>query len=180
MIRQNRRSAGLLPRNGASPPSETATTGRRSGRRLKRAGIDCVNGWAPVLVAALLAAAPAFADECSDFRDSIDMAIAANGYDAVVLAFSEAIDAWTVVQEADRWNSAADNLVPALAASKESADAASDTRDRVFQLQARSAGDGGREQAGASIRSLEDLYHKAMTAFFELLFFAHCGDPSRS
>lgn len=108
------------------------------------------------------------------------MAIAADGYDGVVAAFSEAIDAWRAVQEADRWNSAADDLVPALAASKESADAASGTRDEVFRLQTLSTGEEDEEQAEIPMDSLDDMYHKSMIALFELLFFAHCGEQSPS
>lgn len=180
VIRSYIRVAGMLRRNGALPLSRAGPKRRPCSEFLKCAGIDCVKGLSPVLVAALLTAAPAFADECSEFRDSIDAAIAADGYNGVVVAVGETIDAWRVVQESNHWNSAADNLVPALVASKESADAASDTRDKVFQLQTLVAGEEDREQAENSIHSLDDLYHKSMIALFELIFFAHCGDQSPS
>ena len=108
-------------------------------------------------------------------RGSIDAAIAADGYDAVVAAFNETIDAWRIVQELDHWNPAADNLTPALVASKESASAAYGTRDVVSRLQNSATGEDDGDQAQSSIRVLDDLYHKSMIAFFELLFFAHCG-----
>lgn len=137
-----------------------------------------MNAWTPVIAAALLAAAAASADECSEFRDSVDAAIAADGYDAVVVAFDDAIDAWKIVEESNRWNPAADNLVPALVASKESADAASGARDRVFEPRTPATGTDDRERADISAHLLDDLYHKTMIAFFELIVFAHCGDQS--
>ena len=180
VIRQHTRLSGLLRWIGASPPSRIGPPPRPCGRFLKRAGVVCVKGCSPVLIAASLVVAPAYAGECPEFRDSIDVAIAADGYDGVVAAFSEVIDAWRAVQEADHWNSAADDLVPALAASKESADAASGTRDEVFRLQALATGEEDEEQAEMPMDSLDNMYHKSMIAFFELLFFAHCGEQSPS
>lgn len=138
-----------------------------------------MKAWTPVIATALLATAAASADECSEFRDRVDTAIAAEGYDAVVDAFDEAIDAWKIVEESNRWNPGADSLVPALVASKESADAASDARDRVLELGTRATGTDDRELADVSVNMLDDLYHKTMIAFFELIVFAHCGDLSR-
>ena len=180
MIRQHSRLSGFQRWRGALTPSRTGPMRHPCGKFLKRACTVCVKGCSPALLAALLVVAPAFADECPEFRSRIDVAIASDGYDGVVVAFSEAIDAWRAVQEADLWNPAADDLVPALAASKESADAASDTRDKVFRLQTPSTGEEDEEQAEIPLRSLDDMYHKSMIAFFELLFFAHCGEQPPS
>ena len=181
-IRQYGRVARMLRRNEALPSSRTGPELRPCREFLECAGIDCVKRWSPVLVAALLAAAaaPAYADECSEFRNSVDAAIAADGYDGAVAAFSQAIDAWKVVQESNHWNSAADNLGPALVASKESTDAVSDARDQVIQLQTLLTSQEDRKPVEISIHSLDDLYHKTWIAFFELVFFTHCGDQPRS
>ena len=133
----------------------------------------------PVIAAALLGTAAVSADECSEFRERVDAAIAVEGYDAVVAAFDEAIDAWRIVEESNRWNPSADNLVPALVASKESADRASDARDRVFELLPPATEAEDRQRVEISVNLLDDLYHKIMIAFFELIFFAHCGDQPR-